>query len=182
MTQGEAGKGSSIGYIEERFDKSDIGLVAVKNGIQVSNCFMDIDSDAKRLLPAAEINYGDRFAIDGYVTGQQVLMCHGICVVLRPESQCEEEESFNRRIQVVYAPSVPINKAGLRFREGVCGSALVRTFRRDIKEDVSDRGEIGGFMQYSELRWRSAPDGSLLCFVEALDDFIAAGWQVVNTP
>ncbi len=58
-------------------------------------------------------------------------------------------------------------------------SAIVRSKEGGKGTSCLSEGAVAGFMQYSDVRVRSAGDGSLLCFVDVLDDVIRAGWEVV---
>ena len=195
VTQGDLESGTPVGYVAERFKTSDIGFAVLAPGVEFSNRFLDINGEAKVLIPFENIKIGDEFVIDGYVTGRQLLKCLGARVRTKDPNAREKDfripnESKHKLpppgqyvalVQGIYATSAPVIKSGPMIREGVCGSAIIRS--RHIGEgDMLARGEVAGFMQYSDLRPKSVGEGQLLCFCEALDDMISDEWEVVRIP
>lgn len=195
VTQGDLSKGTTIGYVAERLGNSDIGLVKLDSGIEFSNRFLDINTEAKKLLSSETIQSGDEFVIDGYNTGQQRLKCLGIRVRTSDEGKRERDFQISQGserllppagkyvalVQGIYATSALVIKSKPMIRAGVCGAAIVRS-RRVGHGNVLDEGGVAGFMQFSDLRPKTMGQGELLCFCEALDDMIAEGWEVVKVP
>ncbi|KAL9020027.1 MAG: hypothetical protein Q9185_002715 [Variospora sp. 1 TL-2023] len=187
--QGDADTGTEIGYVKERFQSSDIGLVKLHDGITFQNQFMEFQTNAKALISSESIEMADEFLIDSYVTGRQTLKCLGIRI--RKDSSREKDfivgkgqehllppsGKYINLIQGIYATSEPVIKSPPKIREGVCGSALVRS-RKRWGGDVLSEGAIAGFMQFSDLRPKTLDNSQLLCVCEVLDDFIADGWEV----
>ena len=194
VIQGPSESGTTIGYIDERYNSSDIGLVHLAPDRDFQNRFLDITADAKSLLKADEIDYADEFMIDSFSTGKQKLKCLGRRV--RPAGDSKREREFDvpkgsksllqppgkyvALVQGIYATSTPVMKSGPMIREGVCGSAIVRS-RHVGKEAVLEEGQVGGFMQFSDLKSKTF-GGELLCYCEALDNMIDDGWKVVPIP
>jgi hypothetical protein len=70
-----------------------------------------------------------------------------------------------------------------RIREGICGSAIVRVRagkEAGTREDVLHRGEVCGFMHWSNLQLRYG-SGGLLYFADSVDALIEDGWVVSKT-
>ena len=186
VTQGSLNVGTNVGYVAERVGTTDIGLCKLLPGITFENRFLELDVTAKTLLRSDDIKFGDVFQIDSFVAGLQQLECLGIRV--RAEGEREKQligrkESLPQpgvyvaAVQGIYATSAPEIYGKPQIREGVCGSALVRALKANGKENVLGDGEIGGFMHWSDLRAKSL-ESTLLCFCDALDELIDAGWNM----
>ncbi|KAL8853033.1 MAG: hypothetical protein Q9221_002063 [Calogaya cf. arnoldii] len=190
VTQGNLSSGTAVGYVDGSLGTSDIGLVQLNPGIEFRNQFLDINAEAKRLLRSSEIKWTDEFCIDGYVTGVQPMKSMGLryrpgnpgrekdfVVPAGKEHSLPPEGHHLSLIQGIYATSAPVIKSRPAIRESVGGSAVVR-YRKVGEGIVVDKGEIAGFMGYSDFRPKSMA-GQLLCFCEVLDNMIDAGWKVV---
>ncbi|KAL9101520.1 MAG: hypothetical protein Q9163_003230 [Psora crenata] len=186
VTQGSLKAGTNVGYVDERIGTTDIGLCKLLPDITFENRFLELDVTAKTLLHSSDIEFGDVFQIDSFVTGLQQLKCLGIRV--RTEGGREEQLIGKKEIlpqhgvyvavvQGIYATSAPEIYGKPQMREGVCGSALVRALKANGKESVLSDGGIGGFMHWSDLRAKSL-ESTLLCYCDVLDDLIDAGWNM----
>jgi len=195
VTQGDLESGTPVGHVAERFKTSDIGFVVLAPGVEFSNRFLDIDGEAKALISYQDIKFADEFVIDGYVTGRQWLKCLGARVrandqIVRERDMQITKESehplpppgkHGARVQAIYANFAPVLKSSPMVRQGVCGSAIVRS-KHMGGGNVLARGEVAGFMQYSDPKPISTGQGQLLYFCKTLDDVISDGWEVVRVP
>ncbi|KAL8853276.1 MAG: hypothetical protein Q9221_001887 [Calogaya cf. arnoldii] len=192
VTQGHLATGTAIGYVAERLGSSDIGLVKLDDNIEFHNRFLDIDAEAKCLLPSNDIRMCDEFVIDGYITGAQRLKCFG--VRSRNESHGREKEfqipagkehmlpsdgKYVSLVQGIYATTAPIMESGPMIRARVCGSAIVQSRKAARGGNVLAEGRVAGFMQFSDLKLKSRAN-ELLCYCEVLDEMITDGWEVVK--
>ena len=152
--------------------------------------YVQNEGEAKTFLRSREISFNDDFMIDDYPTGRQMLKILGRRMriagkekdPLVPEGKANTSPStgpFIASIQGIYATSTLLTNSEPAIREGVCGSAILRSSVRG-KGNVVVQGGIAGFMQYSDLRPEPPGEKKLLCFVEALDDMIDDGWEVVR--
>ncbi|MCJ1411236.1 hypothetical protein MMC19_005324 [Ptychographa xylographoides] len=183
--------GTLVGYVDKRIGATDIGLAKLNNDVVFHNRFLDIPAKAKILLSSSSVNINDEFLIDSFVTGRQRLRCQGIRI--RIDGQREELKGDKNKLpgagtyislkQGVYATGSPEIHGVPKIREGVCGSALVRV-KKGGKDgrNVLENGEISGFMHWSDLQRRNDTEGKLLCFADAVDDLVAAGWTIVQVP
>lgn len=187
--QGNANNGTKIGYVADRVGTSDIALVQLLPTITFSNRFLEIDTTLKTLIRTTDIKFRDLFYVDSFVTGLQKLSCFGV----RIRTEAGREKDFVRKtadlpgpgsyvavVQGIYATSTPEISRKPQIREGVCGSALVRARKAYEKEDRLDKGEVGGFMHWSDLPSKSLED-QLLCLCDSVDELIDAGWSVVSS-
>lgn len=182
----------------ERVGQTAIGLVKLLPNIIFSNRFLGIEGSAKSLLPSGQIKQYNTFLIDSFVTGQQKLRFEGIRVRLPPSSRGKDFQLPPKTdpskiplpppgtyvsVHQVYATSEPMIKGQPKIREGVCGSALVRsTTRLGAKlSSVVDKGEIAGFMHFSNLVRDTRPS-NILCYCDSVDELIDDGWSVVQVP
>lgn len=182
VTQGSLNVGTNVGYVAERVGTTDIGLCKLLPDTMFENRFLELDAKAKTLLRSDDIKFGDVF----HVAGLQQLECLGIRV--RAEGGREKQLIGSREslpqpgmyvavVQGIYATSAPEIYGKPQIRDGVCGSALVRALKANGSENVLSDGGIGGFMHWSDLRAKSM-EGTLLCFCDAVDELIDAGWSV----
>jgi hypothetical protein len=92
-------------------------------------------------------------------------------------------------VQGVFATGVPEIHERPHIREGVCGSALLRIGSQWQKrggmklstEVVLERGEVTGFMHWTDLRPNTS-DAGLWMYCETTDPLIEAGWEVRQMP
>lgn len=49
-----------------------------------------------------------------------------------------------------------------------------------LVEDILAKGEIAGFMQWSDLQQKTMVARELVCLVDYLDPLIKAGWTMVQ--
>lgn len=98
-----------------------------------------------------------------------------------PPEILPEPGAYVAHVQGIYASSAPEICDKSLIRDGVCGSVLVRAFKADEKEDISSKGEIGGFMYWWDPRSKSSLAGEVLCFCDALDGLLDAGWSVASS-
>ena len=188
VTQGDLKDGTQIGYMTERIGDTDIGLVKLLANIAFDNRFLEIDTTAKKLIHSDMVSYLDRFTIDSFVTGAQTLVCMGIRV--RSKSQRERDiqgkpedlpppGQYISPVQGIYATSTREITGKPQIREGVCGAAIVRAKASGVAGNVLDKGEIAGFMHWSDLRAKSM-SSTLLCYCETANGLIDNGWEVVQ--
>ncbi|KIX09744.1 uncharacterized protein Z518_00825 [Rhinocladiella mackenziei CBS 650.93] len=178
-----------VGYVAERVGETDIGLAKLDDGIVFSNRFLDIDSSAKTLLLLEDISQGDTVLIDSFVTGRQALRCVGIRIVtakgsasfLKGEAKdLPGEGNYIHLSQGIWATNAPDICGATKIRAGVCGSAAVRNKAEGATKSL-DRGEICGFMHWSDLQMKYAQNGELFCFADALDELVQP-WLEVCPP
>jgi hypothetical protein len=176
-----------VGYVAERVGETDIGLAKLDDGIVFSNRFLDIDTSAKTLLLLEDISQGDTVLIDSFVTGRQALRCVGtrLVTVERPacflKGKVEDlpgEGDYLQLHQGIWATNAPDIRGTPKIRAGVCGSAVVRNKAKGAAKSL-DRGEICGFMHWSDLQMKYAQNGQLFCFADALDALVNRGWKCV---
>ena len=186
VTQGSLNDGTNVGYVAERVGATDIGLCKLLPDMSFENRFLEMDITAKKLLRSDDIKFGDLFQIDSFVVGLQQLECLGKRIraeggrekqLIGKQEYLPEPGVYGAVVQGIYATSAPEISGKPQIREGVCGSALVRATRANEKENVLSNGEIGGFMHWSDLRVKSQAS-TLLCFCDALDELVDAGWHV----
>ncbi|KAI4125324.1 MAG: hypothetical protein LQ347_005418 [Umbilicaria vellea] len=180
-----------VGYVDERIGTTDIGLAKLKDDVVFHNRFLDIPTTAKVLLCSPDVNVNDEFYIDSFVTGRQRLRCQGVRIRIEGEREVLKSDksklpgtgTFISLRQGVYATGSPEFYGVPKIRAGVCGSALVRV-RKAGKDggEVLEKGEISGFMHWSDLQLKNDTQGTLLCFADAVDDLVAAGWTIVAVP
>ncbi|MCJ1482951.1 hypothetical protein MMC06_003117 [Schaereria dolodes] len=173
VAQGALENGINVGYVVDRIGTTSIGLCKLLPDMAFKNQFLEIDGRAKTLLHSDDVRFGDMFQVDSFVVGLQQLGCPGIRKEDLPGSGVHVAV-----VQGIHANSAPEIIGKTQIREGVCGSALVRAMAADTKRNVLGNGEIGGFMHWSDLRAKSMA-GTLLCFCNALDELVDAGWNVM---
>ncbi|KAL8837875.1 MAG: hypothetical protein Q9170_002350 [Blastenia crenularia] len=191
VTQGNLTNGAEIDNVVERLGGSDIGFAKLHPGIEFYNRFINIGAEAKVLLPFTSIRFADEFHTEGYLSSQQTLKCLGIRGKVNEKRETDVQVppdaeqplppparyfSFH---QGIYATSAPIVMSKSLIRAGACGSAIVRS-KSFAKGNVLSKGEIAGFMQYSDLRPKSLAEGQLLCFGGTLDELIEEGWEIAT--
>lgn len=64
-------------------------------------------------------------------------------------------------------------------RDGIYGSALVR-LSTDTIQDVLAKGDVGGFMVWSNRRYSSYDQGLQMSFCETADKLIVEAWEVAQ--
>lgn len=174
-----------VGNVVSRVGLSDIGLAKADSGIIFSNTFLDIEAKPRRLLASKEIKYRDRFLVDSFVTGAQSLFCLGVRKPTKRNTAFKTfiASDFSRPYisfrQGIFATNAAEIAGSPKIRDGICGSALVR-LSTGTNPDVLDKGEIGGFMVWSNIRDSNDDQGRLICFCEATDELIAEGWEVAE--
>jgi hypothetical protein len=178
-----------VGSVVERIGTTDIGLVELKDGVSISNRFLDLPTSAKKFLPQRDVGMMDDFLVDSYVTGRQRLRCLGKRIVTegakevlkgKPEDLPGPGKCIVLR-QGVYATNSPKIHASPKIREGICGSALVRAKRAANKGDMLEFGEVAGFMHWSDLQFKYDISGNVMCFADSVDPLIEEGWEVAQT-
>jgi hypothetical protein len=167
-----------VGYVAERVGETDIGLAKLDDGIVFSNRFLDIDTSAKTLLLLEDISQGDTVLIDSFVTGRQALRCVGTRIVKGKVKDLPGEDYYLQLHQGVWATNAPEIRGTTKIRAGVCGTAVVRNKAKGATKSL-DRGEICGFMHWSDLQTNYAENGELFCFADALDEMVNRGWKCV---
>jgi hypothetical protein len=187
VTQGE----TAVGYVEQRIGTTDIGLAKLKEGVVFQNRFLDIPTTAQSLLSSNDIEIGDDFLLDSFVTGRQRLRCLGKHIKIEgdrevlkgPQNSLPGPGTYIRLRQGIYASGSPEIHGVPKIRAGVCGSAIVRVKKAGkAGETVLQNGEVAGFMHWSDLQHKYDTGGSLLCFADAVDELISAGWKIVQVP
>jgi hypothetical protein len=184
VTQGE----THIGHVAERISDTDIGLMKMKDGIAFNNRFLELDAVAGTLISTSQLSLNEEFVIDSFVTGRQRLRLQGIRLRGNgglPELKGKPEDLPTPRnylvfLQGIYATGAPEIHTLPRIRDGVCGSALVRIKagkEAGTRQDVLHRGEVCGFMHWSNLQLKYG-SGGLLCFADSVDNLIEEGWVV----
>jgi hypothetical protein len=170
-----------VGYVAERVGETDIGLAKLDDGIVFSNQFLDIDTSAKTLLRLEDISQGDTVLIDSFVTGRQALRFVGTRIVTVKGSasflkgkanDLPGEGGYLPLHQGIWATNAP------KIRASICGSAIVRNKTKGATKSL-DRGEICGFMHWSDSQMKYAQNGELFCFADALDELVNRGWKCV---
>jgi hypothetical protein len=176
-----------VGYVAERVGETDIGLAKLDDGIVFSNRFLDIDTSAKTLLLLEDISQGDTVLIDSFVAGRQALRCVGIRIATAKRSASllkgkakdpPGEGDCLQLYQGIWATNAPEIRGTTKIRAGICGSAVVRNKAKGATKSL-ERGEICGFMHWSDLQMKYAQNGELLCFADALDELVNRGWKCV---
>ncbi|MCJ1230307.1 hypothetical protein MMC12_006979 [Toensbergia leucococca] len=191
VTQAE----TPVGYVCERTGTTDIGLAQLKNDIIFHNRFLDIPTTAKVLLSSRDIKFNDEFFIDSFVTRRQRLRCQGLRIGIENHAKevmlNDDKEHPPATIGAGAGASISLRQGIYatgslseihhepRIRAGVCGSALVRLRKAD-GEATLQKGEISGFMHWSDLQLKNDTSGRLLCFADAVDDLVDAGWTIVS--
>lgn len=176
-----------VGNIVPRVGLSDIGLAQTESGIIFSNIFLDIEAKPRRLLASKEIKYRDRsiFLVDSFVTGPQSLFCFGVRksikrnTVFKTFTASEFSRPYVSFRQGLFATNAAEIMGSPSINDGICRSALVR-LSTGTNQDVPDKGEIGGFVVWSNIRDSNDGQGRLMCFCEATDELIAEGWEVAE--
>ena len=180
---------TTVGHVDERIGATDIGLAKLNNDIVFHNRFLDIPTKAKVLVCTSDFEVNDEFFIDSFVTGRQRVRCQGIRIGIEGEREVLKGDKNNLPgtgnficlRQGVYSTGSPEIHRVPQIRAGVCGSALVRV-KTARGKNVLQNGEICGFMHWSDLRMRDETEGKVLCFADAVDDLVEAGWTVVQVP
>ncbi|MCJ1357335.1 MAG: hypothetical protein MMC33_007331 [Icmadophila ericetorum] len=152
------------------------------------NSFLELNAAARALLSSDQVCSGDLFCVDSFVTGLQKLRCLGKRVRVRTDSREKDLTGAKGQlpgpgtnvllVQGIYATDAPEITGKPQIRASVCGSALVRV-GKGIAGDVSHLGEFGGLLRWSDLRGKNLAT-DLLCYAEALDPLIHAGWGVAS--
>lgn len=174
-----------VGNVVSRVGLSDIGLAQVDDGVIFSNTFLDIEAQPRRLLASKDIRYRDRFLVDSFVTGGQSLFCLGVRkpakrnAAFKAFTASDLSRSYVSFRQGIFATNAAKITGSPKIRDGLCGSALVR-LSTGTNQDVLAKGEIGGFMVWSNIRDANDDQGRLMCFYEATDQLIAEGWEVAE--
>ncbi|KAI9771651.1 MAG: hypothetical protein M1840_001866 [Geoglossum simile] len=185
ITQGE----TLVGSVIERIGFTDIGLAKLKDGVSFSNQFLDLPTSAKKLLPLDEVGVMDDFLFDSFVTGRQRVKCLGKRILMKGKSKAvlkgkpDDLPGPGKYIdlrQGVYATNSPEIHGYPKVREGVCGSALVRSKRATDGSDRLEEGEVAGFMHWSDLQLKYYVSGNLMCFADSVDPLIEEGWEVAH--
>lgn len=188
VTQGK----TVVGNVSERIGNTDIGLATLKDGVAFNNRFLGIDAAAEVLISSDKLKYRDQFVVDGFTTSVQRLVCLGSRIrkanartedLHKPNGDAELPAPGTYVIlqQGIMATGEPEMRGTLRIREGVCGSALLRVLTAN-GEDVTDRGEIAGFMRWCDLQstYNTEDPPPLLCYCDSTDELIAHGWNIVK--
>lgn len=174
-----------VGNVVSRVGLSDIGLAQVDNGLIFSNTFLDIEAKPRRLLASKDIRYRDRFLVDSFVTGVQSLFCLGVRkptkrkTTFKAFTPSDLSRSYVAFRQGIFATNAAEITGSPKIRDGICGSALIR-LSTGANQDVLAKGEIGGFMVWSNIRDSNDDQGRLILFCEATDQLIAEGWEVAE--
>jgi hypothetical protein len=177
-----------IGHIAERISNTDIGLMKMKDSIAFNNRFLELDTVAGTLISTSQLSMNEEFVIDSFVTGRQRLRLQGIRLPINeglPELKGKPEDlpnpgNYLAFSQGIYATGAPEIHTVPRIGDGVCGSAVVRIKAgKEVgtRQDVLHRGEVCGFMHWSDLQLKYG-SGGLLCFADSVDDLIEEGWVV----
>ena len=187
VTQGE----TRVGYVQGRIGTTDIGLAKLDDNIAFQNRFLDLDTTARCFLPFDNINISDEFLFDSFVTGKQRMRCAGVRI--RKAGQRREELVGNKEhlpdsgnwielCQGIYATGSPEIRGAPKIRAGVYGSALIRVSIAGETNDpaILQRGEVAGFMHWSDLRRKNDVTGQLFCFAQSAEDLMQEGWSVVQ--
>ncbi|KAI9784967.1 MAG: hypothetical protein M1839_001163 [Geoglossum umbratile] len=183
ITQGE----TLVGSVIERIGSTDIGLAKLKDGVSFSNQFLDLPTSAKKLLPFDEVGIMDDFLFDSFVTGRQRIKCLGKRIIMEGKSKAvlkgnpdglPEPRRYTELRQGIYATNSPEIHGHPKVREGVCGSALVRSKRAADGSNRLEEGEVAGFMHWSDLQLKYDVSGNLMCFADSVDSLIEEGWRV----
>lgn len=81
--------------------------------------------------------------------------------------------------QGIFATNAAEITGSPKIRDGLCGSALAR-LSTGTNQDVLAKGEVGGFMVWSNIRDANDDQGRLMCFCEGTDQLIAEGWEAAE--
>ncbi|KAI5861225.1 hypothetical protein GGS23DRAFT_158705 [Durotheca rogersii] len=204
IIQGEGG--TEVGRVVERVGQTDIALAKLHPGIKFVNNFMDINTNAKSLVPSNQVRLYDRFLIDGFSTGKQTLVSlgrrfepkraegepHSLLLEKRLDEDGEEIDVVMPKDEVVYiageqgvsGTSDNIQTEKPYIRDSACGSALVRCFAENKKhlpmKDMLALGEICGMFHYADPTSKYADSASkYLIYADAFDPLIDGGWTIV---
>lgn len=162
---------NKVGNVVSRMGLSDIGLAQVDDGVIFSNTFLDIEAKQRRLLASKDISYRDRFLVDSFVTGVQLLSCLGVRkptkrnAAFKAFTTPDLSRSYVSVRQGMFATNAAEITGSPKIRDGICGAALVR-LSSGIHQD-----EIGGFMVWSIIRDSNDDQGLLVC---------AEGWEAAE--
>ena len=183
VTQG----GTNVGYVAERIGDTDTGLMRTNDNTTFSNRFLDLDTVAKTLVPMEQLSMNEEFVIDSFVTGRQRLRLYGIRIgveaPLNLKGKPEDLRTPGNHFvfpQGIFATGHSEICTWPKIRDRVCGSAVVRLKtgkQASSREEVLHKGEVCGFMHWSNLQLKYG-SGSLLCFADAADNLIENGWVV----
>jgi hypothetical protein len=195
VMQGEPG--TQVGFVRERVGNTNIALAQLLTTVEFQNEFMEMQAQAKKLLPASEIEIGDEFLIDSFVTGRQRLRSLGVRFPLArkenarghpklvgPEDMLPLDECIYIELrQGVYASNEEKIPGRPKVRAGICGAVLIRCSlandkARPMDSVLRDR-EVAGLMHFADLRSKSNTD-TLLCYADLFDDLAKAGRKVAQ--
>ncbi|KAK2797114.1 hypothetical protein FQN50_009305 [Emmonsiellopsis sp. PD_5] len=174
---------TKVGYLSEMIGSTDIGLAKLYDGISFDNRFLDIDTAGKVLVPSSQVDIGDEFLIDSFVTGCQHLMSAGVRVLVKERGQNPPEGKHAVIHQGIYATNDPRALSSPELRSGICGSAIVRLKRAKQQSKCLEDGEICGIVHWADLAMmKHSPEASYYCLGDPVDSLINGGWKCVLVP
>ncbi|KAK2787197.1 hypothetical protein FQN53_005621 [Emmonsiellopsis sp. PD_33] len=174
---------TKVGYVSERIGSTDIGLAKLHDDISFDNRFLDIDTAGKVLVPSSQVNIGDEFLIDSFVTGHQRLVSAGVRVLGKQREQDPSEGKHAVIHQGIYATNDPKALSSPKLRSGICGSAIVRLKRARQQSKCLEDGEVCGFVHYADLAMmKHSPEARYYCLGDPVDSLINDGWKCVSVP
>ena len=183
IAQGE----TNVGYITERISDTDIGLMKINNGIAFNNCFLELDTVAKTLVPMKDLSINEEFVIDSFVTGRQRLRLFGLRTpaddLQNMKGKLGDLPSSGKYLQFsqgIFATGSREISVVPKIRDGVCGAAVVRLTKgpkAGSRENVLEKGQVCGFMHWANIQLKYGC-GELLCFADAVDHLIENDWEV----
>ncbi|KAJ4265377.1 hypothetical protein NW762_004665 [Fusarium torreyae] len=195
--------GTNVGFVTERIGETDIALAKLDDNDTFDNQFMEMECAPKVLLHSKNVKDGDKFIIDSFTTGKQVLLSIGCRIAFRrrPRGQPTHDIILPKaKEHLCPSPHLPyiVSKQGVYatdavgmskkpfIRDGVCGAVLLRASKRGGNEAQAvgiQRGEIGGMMHFADVQLKHMNDASsFFVYADVFDPLIEQGWTVVQQP
>jgi hypothetical protein len=191
--------GTCVGFVRERIGNTDIALAQLGSKTTFRNSFMEIDCAPKTFLPRAEVDFGDEFLMDSFVTGKQKFRCNGTRFIFEREPGKVHKDLYGpanllpqagvayiKLEQLACATNEPIMTKPPYVREGVCGAVLVRckmaNDRTKTQKEVMERGEVAAMMHYADSQSLYVGCDNYFIYADSFDPLAADGWRIVQEP
>ena len=152
----------------------DIGLI--NPVIPVSNEFLKVQSNAKRLVRSSKITDRDVICVDSCYTDPQYLQYAGSRYGKR-QPRIPGPSFYVTLDQGIYTSSTPFVSRPPIIRLGMCGTPLLRV-GNVVDASTVPSGDVVGFFLCFDIQ---GYDGaSLYCYAQPCDPLINAGWVVAD--
>ncbi|KAI1372472.1 hypothetical protein F4677DRAFT_463290 [Hypoxylon crocopeplum] len=167
----EGKPGTRVGFVCERLGDTNIALAQLDNGIKFEKGFMELNASEKVLIASKDLNYRDRYIMDSFVTGKQMLQGLGRRNLLeRPRRSVAHPDIFVSRGRYDALPSDNVSYIKCRQDD-----------RKTPVAEVLKRGEICGMFHYADLQAKHASVAQYIIYADSFDPLIEDGCTIVQS-